>query len=125
MIEYKVQVYTNGNKEWRFNGKLHRKDGPAVEFLDGDKYWWSNDKLHREDGPAVEYASGTKVWFLNGKYHREDGPAIECSNGHKEWYLNGEPLTEEDFNNRHNVELTLEEIANKFNIPLDKLRIKK
>ena len=102
MIEYKVQVYSNGNKEWRFNGKLHRKDGPAVEFLDGDKYWWSNDKLHREDGPACEYASGTKEWFINGK-----------------------KLTEEEFNNRHKVELSLEEIANKFNIPLDRLRIKK
>jgi hypothetical protein len=33
---------------------------------DGDKEWYLNGKLHREDGPAVEYSSGTKVWYLNG-----------------------------------------------------------
>ena len=69
--------------------------------------------------------NGTKEWYLNGKLHREDGPAIEFVNGGLMWYLNGKYLSEEEFNNRHNVELSLEEIANKFNIPLDKLRIKK
>ena len=52
MIEYTVLVYENRTKEW-----------------------WLNDKLHREDGPAVEYADGTKKWYLNGGLHREDGPA--------------------------------------------------
>ena len=33
----------------------------------GSKYWYLNDKLHREDGPAIEYASGHKEWYLNGK----------------------------------------------------------
>ena len=32
---------------------------------DGDKYWYLNGKIHREDGPAVEYADGTKCWYLN------------------------------------------------------------
>ena len=31
MIEYKVEVYDNGSKEWYLNGKRHREDGPAVE----------------------------------------------------------------------------------------------
>ncbi len=34
---------------------------------DGTKRWYLNDKLHREDGPAIEYASGTKYWYLNGE----------------------------------------------------------
>ena len=102
MIEYKVKVFDSGNKEWRLNGKLHRKDGPSIE-----------------------YANGSKFWYLNCKRHREDGPAVEWADGDKEWYLKGEQLTEDEFNNRHNVELSLEEIANKFNIPLDRLRIKK
>ena len=34
-------------------------------------------------------------------------------------------LSEEEFNNRTNVELSLEEISEKFNVPLDKLKIKK
>jgi hypothetical protein len=77
MIEYTVKVYPNGTKYW---------------YLDG--------KVHREDGPAIEWANGTKFWFLNGKYHREDGPAIEFADGTKFWFLNGEELTEEEFNRR-------------------------
>ena len=45
MIEYTVKVWANG-----------------------DKYWYLNGKLHREDGPAVEYANGSKFWYLNGKH---------------------------------------------------------
>ena len=32
----------------------------------GTKSWYLNDKLHREDGPAIEWADGTKYWYLNG-----------------------------------------------------------
>ncbi len=38
---------------------------------DGNKYWLFNNKLHREDGPAVEYADGTKQWYLNGEQFTE------------------------------------------------------
>ena len=37
MIEFK-------NKD----GKYHRIDGPAVEYTNGDKKWYINGKLHRE-----------------------------------------------------------------------------
>ena len=78
MIEYKVEVKADGTKKWYLNGKLHREDGPAVEYADGDKYW-----------------------YFNGNPHREDGPAREFANGNKYWYINGEELTEEEFNNRN------------------------
>jgi len=42
IIEYTVKVYSNGTKEWFLHGKLHREDGPAVEYVDGDKYWYLN-----------------------------------------------------------------------------------
>lgn len=87
MIEYTVKVYGCGGKSW---------------FLDG--------KLHREDGPAVEYANGRKCWCLNGKRHREDGPAVEWSNGDKSWFLNGEEVTEEEVMNPVE-EMTMEEIC--------------
>lgn len=77
--EYTVKVFEIGDKEWRLTGKLHR-----------------------EDGPAVEYADGTKVWYLNGKLHREDGPAVEHVDESKYWYLNGKELTEQEFNLRMN-----------------------
>jgi hypothetical protein len=66
----------------------------------GAKIWFLDKKLHREDGPAIEYDNGTKGWFLYGKRHREDGPAIERSNGDKVWYLNGKHLTEDQFRTR-------------------------
>jgi hypothetical protein len=34
---------------------------------DGTKNWLLNGKLHREDGPAVEWFNGIKQWYLNGK----------------------------------------------------------
>lgn len=72
--EYTVKIYDNGFKCWYLNGKLHR-----------------------EDGPAMEWAVGSKEWYLNGKYHREDGPACEWAGGSKEWYLNGQKYTEAEF----------------------------
>jgi len=125
MKEYTVKVWWDGTKEWYLNGNLHREDGPAYEGDDGTKTWWLNDELHREDGPAVEDCDGTKVWYLNGERHREDGPAYEGSSGTKMWYLNGINLSEEEFNKRtKTVDLTLEQIAEKFGVDVDKLRIK-
>ena len=91
MIEYKVKV-----------------------FDDGDKVWHLNNKLHREDGPAIEYADGYKAWYLNGMRHRENGPAIEFADGTKEWYLNGLCLAGETFNRRTQVkEMTIADIEEK------------
>jgi len=67
MKEYKVKVYKD-RTEWYFAGKLHREDGPAVEYSDGSKIWYKNDKLHREDGPAIEWSNGYKSWYLKDKY---------------------------------------------------------
>ena len=73
--EYYQTIYINkdGSKYYYLNGKVHREDGPAIEYVDGTKYWYKNSKLHREDGPAVEHANGNKSWWLNGKRHRKDG----------------------------------------------------
>ena len=130
MIEYKVNVSPDGTKHWYLNGKLHREDGPAVEYLDvtnrnvatiqwylngkrhredgpaieysnGTKQWYLNDKLHREDDPAVEYSDGTKYWYINGNFHREDGPATVHADGTKQWFLRGKRMSEDEFNNRN------------------------
>lgn len=50
------------------------------------KRWYKDDKLHREDGPAMEYADGFKQWFMNGETHRLDGPAVYYTDGSKEWF---------------------------------------
>ena len=70
MKEYKVKVYDD-RTEWWLNGKLHREDGPAVEYVKSDKYWYLNGKYHREDGPAIEYKSGSKDFpYLYGVNER-------------------------------------------------------
>ena len=85
----KMKLDKFANKFYSLNGKLHREDGPAVEWNNGDKYWFKNGDYHRKDGPAIEYANGSKEWYKNGLRHREDGPAIEYIDGTKSWYLKG------------------------------------
>ena len=113
MIEYTVKVWSNGDRAWYLNDKLHREGGPAVEYANGNKFWYLNDKRHREDGPAVECAYGYKAWYLNDKRHREGGPAEEWAEGDKFWYLNGKEVTEEEHKRMTSpvVEMTMEEIS--------------
>ena len=99
---YEVRVYKDGEKLWLKNGKYHRTDGPAIEYVDGGKEWLQNGKHHRADGPAVDLASGYKEWRQNGKLHRTDGPAVEHADGGKAWYIDGVPYTEEEFNEKMN-----------------------
>ena len=75
MIEYTVRVHSDVSEHWYLNGRLHR-----------------------ENGPAVEYANGNKTWYLNGELHREDGPAVDWAGSFKEWWINGQKLTKEEFN---------------------------
>ena len=55
-----VKVWANGDKSWYLNGKLHREDGPAIEYADGHKSWYLNDKEVTEEehkrmtSPVVE-----------------------------------------------------------------------
>ena len=125
MKTYTVEVLEDIT-EWFLNGQRHREDGPAIEYPNGTKYWYLNDQRHRTNGPAIEDANGYKAWYLNGQPHRTDGPAIECTDGYKAWFLNGQQVTEQEFLNRTTTtELTLEQIATKFGISVDQLKIKK
>ena len=93
-----MTVNKSGDKEWRLNGKLHRLDGPAIEWADGTESWFHNGYLHRLDGPAVKDAVGSTVWKRYGKFHRLDGPAIEWTDGTKAWFINGKYYSEDAFN---------------------------
>ena len=84
-----------GIKKWYLDDKLHRADGPAVEFP-GTKMWFLDGEIHRIDGPASEQ-NNTKSWYQYGKLHRMHGPAIEHSNGFKEWYIQGQHYTKEKY----------------------------
>ena len=93
--------YANGGKYWYLDGKLHRIDGPAVECADGGKEWYVDGKRHRVYGPAIECADGGKYWWLDGKLHRIDGPAVEWADGYKEWYLDGKRLSKKEFDQQN------------------------
>jgi hypothetical protein len=44
-----------------------------VEQSNGDLIWYYKGKVHREDGPAIDYPNGYKAWYLNGiKYSQEE-----------------------------------------------------
>jgi hypothetical protein len=61
-----IEINKYSTRRWVLNGKLHRVDGPAVEWAGGDKEWFLNGIRHRVDGPAAEWADGTKRWWLDG-----------------------------------------------------------
>jgi len=77
------------------------KEYKVIVTKDSTKWYNLEGKLHREDGPAIEYADGDKSYLINGKRHREDGPAVEYENGNKSYYINDVLLTEDEFYNRN------------------------
>jgi hypothetical protein len=95
----------------------------------GDKFCYKDKAmtvLHRTDGPAVEYVDGYKAWYVDDKRHRSDGPAIEYADGTKFWYVNDRRLNEKEFNALTKpIELTLEDIAAKFGVDVNNLKIVK
>ena len=103
LLKSRREVDEFGNVQWVFSSpnrkqvKLHRTDGPAIEYTTGSKYWYFNNKLHRTDGPAVIQSNGDKEWWLNGKLHRADGPAIEYANGESRWCFNGKLYSMNEF----------------------------
>ena len=110
MQDYDVKVYDN-RTEWRRNGKLHRIDGPAVEYADGDKFWFQNGKRHRENGPAVENSNGNKYWYQNDVLHRTDGPAVENADGYVEYWENGKQIPDPNATKEMTVEQICEQLG--------------
>ena len=60
----------------------------------GHKYWYLNGRLHREDGPAIEYTNGESHWVVHSKSHRLDGPAVILANGETKWFINDYNVTD-------------------------------
>ena len=75
-------VRNNGDIEHYQNGRLHRKNGPAIEHANGNKEWYINGKRRcKNDGHAVENTDGYKLWFENGNWYDVDGFPIKRNNG--------------------------------------------
>ena len=96
----------------------------------GNTHYYSDREmkiLHREDGPAYVGSLGSKSWWVNGRLHREDGPAAIWHNGRKSWYLNDERVSEAEHKQltAKEIVLTMDQIAAKFGISVEGLKIKK
>ena len=79
----------DGTIFYMLDGKCHREDGPAVQYINGDCEWWYDGMVHREGGPAIEFSDGERQWFFHDKRHRIDGPAVEYEDGRWDWYYFG------------------------------------
>ena len=85
-IQDGMSVDDDGAIVWRLYGKLHRDDGPAVEWPNGDKHWYRHGKLHRLDGHAVEHGTISIGWyFIDGVECKKEefDVAVVC------WFLSG------------------------------------
>jgi len=49
-----LKFYSNGNKIWYLNNKLHREDDPSIEFKNGKKQWWLNGKQVKEEDVIIK-----------------------------------------------------------------------
>lgn len=72
MIEYTVRVFDDGNRHWFLNGRLHREDGPAIEWSDGSKFWYLDGKLVTEQEVMKSSCSGNIVEINGKKYKLEE-----------------------------------------------------
>lgn len=47
------------------------RNGPVYNS-NGNVFWYLNGKLHREEGPAIEYVKGNRKWYLYGVEYTEN-----------------------------------------------------
>jgi len=53
-----VEVPPDGTRVWRADGRLHRTDGPAIEYTDGTREWWVDG--HGSTRADTEYRGRTE-----------------------------------------------------------------
>ena len=69
MKTYEVTVSDYSTIRWYLNGKLHREDGPAIEFFDGVKLWYINGERLTE----AEFLARMRAPSCEGKVVEVDG----------------------------------------------------
>ena len=63
----RISVSSFGTKRWFLGDKLHRSNGPAIEYFYGEKQWWVEGKLHRINDKryAPPAAGGSEPYSLD------------------------------------------------------------
>lgn len=62
-----IYEHPNGMKEWFFDGKRHREDGPAVELPLEQIVRERNFRLSLGTNKGKSFSSPIIVWWINGK----------------------------------------------------------
>jgi hypothetical protein len=57
--KHKMKIINSEGNEIPFTGKIRGENESLSYYKEG--------KLHREDGPAIEYPNGDKIYYLKGK----------------------------------------------------------
>lgn len=52
-IEYTIEEYSDLSKDWYYNDKFHREQGPARTWNSGEKEYWLNG-IHYPDVSSPE-----------------------------------------------------------------------
>ena len=75
---------------------MRKEESTLTINKNGDKFWRNKEgKLHRIDGPAVEYGNGAKHWYQNGVLHRTKEAFFEALTDEEKYIA----LFSEDFLN--------------------------
>lgn len=92
MILNIIYINEDGSIFYYVNDKLHREDGPAIEWWTGSIEWYKDGILHREGGPAEDHVIWDK-WFYNGELHRIDGSALNLHYANEyHWFYHGKSI---------------------------------
>jgi len=95
---------------------LHRMNGPAKEYVNGIQVWYFDGKIHRKFGPARICSSipNRYTWAKNGLRHRFDGVACTDSNEpnprYDYFWISGVEKTREEF--KECISAMMEKAAN-------------
>ncbi|MBC8147228.1 MAG: hypothetical protein H8E98_04515 [Bacteroidetes bacterium] len=97
-------------REVKFPIYLYDKNGNKIYFEDSNGYWAKQE--YDSNGNEIYYENVSRYW-IKRKYDSNGNQIyVEDSNGDIK-------------DSRPKVELTMDEIAKKFNVPIDQLKIKK
>jgi hypothetical protein len=70
-MKYNIIIDTyDGSRDWYFNGKLHREDGPAIEWTNGEKLWYTNGELRGEERIITNF-SPSVISFITHSINRK------------------------------------------------------
>ena len=103
MKEYKVKQYDN-RTAWYLNGKLHREDGPAIEYANGEKSWYLYGLRYseKEFRDRMPHASTTEWVLVECVSQFRTRYMVEVPMGKSEWALDTVVMNEaQEFSQEH------------------------